>query len=53
MITGSAQRAMAQRAGATTVEVTGSHAVYMSQPRAVAAFIRTACAEAIANPPPL
>jgi pimeloyl-ACP methyl ester carboxylesterase len=53
MITTSAQRAMAQRVGATTVEVTGSHAVYMSQPRAVAAFIRTACAEAIANPPPL
>ena len=48
MITAAAQRAMAQRAGATTVEVTASHAVYMSQQRAVAALIRTACAEAIA-----
>jgi pimeloyl-ACP methyl ester carboxylesterase len=53
MITTAAQRAMAQRAGATTVEVSASHAVYMSQPRAVAAVIRTACAEAIANPPPV
>ena len=43
MISPSAQRAMAQRAGATTVEVAGSHAVYISQPRAVAAFIRQAC----------
>jgi pimeloyl-ACP methyl ester carboxylesterase len=42
MIPPSAQRAMAQRAGATTVEVAASHAVYMSQPRAVAAFIRQA-----------
>ena len=53
MITAAAQRAMAQRAGATTVEVTASHAVYMSQQRAVAALIRTACAEAIAKPPPV
>ena len=44
MIPPSAQRAMAQRASATTVEVAASHAVYMSQPRAVAAFIRQACA---------
>jgi pimeloyl-ACP methyl ester carboxylesterase len=43
MIPPSAQRAMAQRAGATTIEVAASHAVYMSQPRAVAAFIRRAC----------
>jgi hypothetical protein len=43
MIPLSAQRAMAQRAGATTVEVAASHAVYMSQPRAVAALIRKAC----------
>jgi pimeloyl-ACP methyl ester carboxylesterase len=43
MISPSAQRAMAQRAGATTGEVAASHAVYMSQPRAVAAFIRQAC----------
>jgi len=43
MIPLSAQRAMAKRAGATTVEVAASHAVYMSQPRAVAALIRKAC----------
>ena len=43
MIPPSAQRAMAQRAGATTVEVAASHAVYMSQPHAVAAVIRRAC----------
>jgi pimeloyl-ACP methyl ester carboxylesterase len=48
MIPASAQRAMAQRASATKVEVTASHAVYTSQPRAVAAFIRQACVEAIA-----
>jgi pimeloyl-ACP methyl ester carboxylesterase len=36
----STQRAMAQRAGATTAEVAASHAVYMSQPDAVAALIR-------------
>lgn len=44
MIPPSAQRAMAQRAGATTAEVAASHAVYMSQPRAVAAIIRQASA---------
>jgi pimeloyl-ACP methyl ester carboxylesterase len=43
MIPPAAQRAMAQRAGATTVEVAASHAVYMSQPDAVAALIRRAC----------
>ena len=42
MIPPSAQRAMAQRAGATTVSVAASHAVYMSQPTAVAALIRQA-----------
>lgn len=42
MIPTAAQRAMAQRAGATTIEVAASHAVYMSQPRAVAAVIRQA-----------
>jgi len=42
MIPPSAQRAMAQRAGATTVEVAASHAVYMSRPHAVAALIRQA-----------
>ena len=43
MIPLSAQRAMAQRAGATKTEVSASHAVYMSQPHAVADFIRKAC----------
>jgi pimeloyl-ACP methyl ester carboxylesterase len=43
MIPPSAQRAMAHRASATTIEVAASHAVYMSQPQAVAAFIRQAC----------
>jgi hypothetical protein len=31
-----AQRAMSKRAGSTVVEVKGSHAVYVSQPQAVA-----------------
>jgi pimeloyl-ACP methyl ester carboxylesterase len=39
MIPPPAQRAMAQRAGSTVVEVPGSHSVYVSQPRAVAALI--------------
>lgn len=39
MIPPDAQRAMARRAGATTVESKGSHAVYVSQPRAVADII--------------
>jgi len=43
MIAPSAQRAMAQRAGANTVEVAASHAVYMSQPAQTAALIRQAC----------
>ncbi len=42
MIPPSAQRAMAQRAGATTVDVAASHAVYTSRPAAVAALIRQA-----------
>jgi len=42
MIPPPAQRAMAERAGATTSETPGSHAVYVSNPEAVAAVIRTA-----------
>jgi pimeloyl-ACP methyl ester carboxylesterase len=42
MIPPPAQRAMSERAGATTVEVTGSHAIYLSQPQAVAALIKQA-----------
>lgn len=44
MIPPPAQRAMAERAGATVVETAGSHAVYLSQPAAVAALIRQAAA---------
>jgi pimeloyl-ACP methyl ester carboxylesterase len=39
MIPPDAQRAMAKRASATTVESKGSHAVYVSQPRAVVDII--------------
>jgi pimeloyl-ACP methyl ester carboxylesterase len=39
MIPPPAQRLMAKRAGATTVEERGSHAIYVSQPKAVAALI--------------
>jgi pimeloyl-ACP methyl ester carboxylesterase len=39
MIPPDAQRAMSKRAGSTVVEVKGSHAVYVSQPQAVASLI--------------
>jgi len=42
MIPPDAQRAMSKRAGSTVVEVEGSHAVYVSQPQAVASLIETA-----------
>jgi pimeloyl-ACP methyl ester carboxylesterase len=42
MIPPDAQRAMSKRAGATVVEAKGSHAVYVSQPRAVADLIAKA-----------
>lgn len=42
MIPMSAQRFMSRRAGSTVVEVAGSHAIYMSQPGAVAALIEKA-----------
>jgi pimeloyl-ACP methyl ester carboxylesterase len=42
MIPPPAQRFMAQRIGATVVEVAGSHAVYVSQPAAVARLIAQA-----------
>jgi len=44
MIPPPAQRQMAQRAGAVVGEVAGSHAVYVSQPQAVAALIEKAAA---------
>ncbi len=42
MIPPAAQRAMSSRAGASVIEVKGSHAVYVSQPRAVANLIEKA-----------
>src|SRR3954451_17464644 len=42
MIPPPAQRSMAERAGSTVVEVAGSHAIYVSQPAAVADLIRSA-----------
>jgi len=42
MILPDAQRLMSKRAGATVVEVKGSHAVYVSQPQAVALLIEKA-----------
>ena len=42
MIPPDAQRAMSKRAGSTVVEVEGSHAVYVSQPQAVAQLIEEA-----------
>jgi pimeloyl-ACP methyl ester carboxylesterase len=42
MIPPAAQRAMSKRAGSSVVEVKGSHAVYVSQPEAVAELIRKA-----------
>ncbi|MER6171412.1 alpha/beta hydrolase [Streptosporangium sp. NPDC001681] len=44
MIPPPAQRTMAERAGASVVEAIGSHAVYVSQPAAVADLIRQAAA---------
>src|SRR5215467_10436626 len=49
MIPPAAQRAMSKRAGSTVVEVKGSHAVYVSQPRAVAALIEKAARGAAAR----
>jgi pimeloyl-ACP methyl ester carboxylesterase len=42
MIPPDAQRLMSKRAGSTVVEVKGSHAIYVSQPKAVAALIEQA-----------
>jgi pimeloyl-ACP methyl ester carboxylesterase len=44
MIPPAAQRAMAERAGATVVEVPGSHAIYESQPGRVADLVKQAAA---------
>jgi len=42
MIPPPAQRFMSKRAGSTIVEVAGSHAIYVSQPNAVATLIKSA-----------
>jgi pimeloyl-ACP methyl ester carboxylesterase len=49
MIPPSAQRAMAERAGASVTETEGSHAIYVSRPAAVAALIEEA-ATAVSTP---
>src|SRR6202790_5536308 len=46
MIPPDAQRTMSKRAGSTVIEVKGSHAVYVSQPKAVAALIEQAAKNA-------
>ena len=46
MIPPDAQRAMSQRAGSTVVEASGSHAIYVSQPKAVAQLIEQAATSA-------
>ena len=49
MIPPPAQRNMSKRAGSTVTEVAGSHAVYVSQPKPVAAFIEKAANEVAAK----
>jgi hypothetical protein len=49
MIPPDAQRAMSKRAAASVVEVKGSHAIYVSQPRAVADLIEQAATKAKAT----
>jgi hypothetical protein len=50
MIPPPAQREMSARAGSTVVEVTGSHAIYVSKPDAVAELIEKAASEVSAAP---
>ena len=45
MIPPPAQRWMSERAGSTVEEAAGSHAIYVSQPAAVAALIEKAASE--------
>ena len=49
MIPPPAQHIMSKRAGSTVSEVAGSHAVYVSQPKAVAEFIEKAAQELAAR----
>ncbi|MGP8228424.1 MAG: alpha/beta fold hydrolase [Steroidobacteraceae bacterium] len=46
MINPDLERFMAKRAGSTTIEVKGSHAIFMSQPKIVATLIEQAAKEA-------
>ena len=50
MIPPTAQRAMSERTGSTVTEVAGSHAIYVSQPAAVAELIETAITATAAVP---
>src|SRR3954468_16570218 len=49
MIPPPAQRNMSKRAGSSVTEVAGSHAIYVSQPKSVAAFIEKAANEMAAK----
>src|SRR3954466_15573153 len=49
MIPPPAQRAMSQRAGATVVEASGSHSIYVSHPEATADLIKQAAQRALAE----
>ena len=49
MIPPPAQRFMSKRAGSSVVELKGSHAIYVSQPKAVATLIEKAASEAPAR----
>jgi pimeloyl-ACP methyl ester carboxylesterase len=49
MIPPPAQRNMSKRAGSKVTEVAGSHAIYVSQPKSVAAFIEKAANEVAAK----
>jgi pimeloyl-ACP methyl ester carboxylesterase len=49
MIPPPAQRAMSKRAGSVVIEVPGSHAIYVSKPEPVAAFITRAATELAAR----
>ena len=51
MIPPPAQRAMAERAGSTVVEVAGSHSIYVSQPQATADLIKQAARSARVEDP--
>jgi pimeloyl-ACP methyl ester carboxylesterase len=49
MIPPPAQRSMAERSGATVVEVAGSHSIFLSQPAAVAELIEQAASEVLSD----